>query len=67
MLQRALILLTQLCTGVAVFFVLEGFAWVEEGYGLHPMLAGALVALLLLVPHLLPIMYEEDNHGQETP
>ena len=54
MYQRALILLAQLMAALAVWTTLEGFAWVEQGHGIHPMLAGGMVAMFLLVPHLLP-------------
>lgn len=55
MLQRPIILIAQIATGLALFIGLEGFAYLEQGYGIHPILAGALVAVLLVVPHLLPI------------
>jgi len=47
------VLCTQVCTLMAMFFALEGMAWIESGFGIHPMLAGALACALFLTPHLV--------------
>lgn len=46
-------IMAQMCTGLALFAMLEGMAWIDKGYGLHPMLAGALATAALLTPHLV--------------
>lgn len=47
------ILSTQMSTGLAVFFVMEGHAWLSQGFGIHPMAAGAMACALFLLPHTL--------------
>jgi hypothetical protein len=44
--------MTQVSTGAALLAVVEGLNWIEIGYGLHPMLAGALAAAFVAVPYL---------------
>jgi hypothetical protein len=53
MIKYAFILMVQLCTGTALACAMTGFAWIDKGYGMHPMLAGALVTMFLLIPFLV--------------
>lgn len=54
----ALIALTQMSTGLMLFFALEGHAWITDGYGIHPMVAGASACAFFLLPYLVRRMYE---------
>ena len=54
MIRFATILLIQCMAMTAVFFVLEGHAWIDQGYGIHPLVAGVMATLLLISPYLLP-------------
>lgn len=60
MLRNFAILATQLSSALAVLILLEGHAWQTEGYGIHPIAAGFLAALLILVPHIFPRSQLED-------
>lgn len=54
MLRHAAILATQMCAALACLFTIEGFAWVNEGFGIHPVGAGFIAALFIIAPHLIP-------------
>jgi len=47
------VLLIQTTVFMAVLIALKGLDWIDIGRGLHPMFAGALVAVLILAPHLV--------------
>lgn len=51
--KYAFIIMVQLCTGTALLCAMEGFAWIDAGYGIHPMFAGVLATIFLLTPHLV--------------
>lgn len=51
--KHTLLILTQSAAMVAVFFVLEADSYMTDGYGIHPVVAGFVACLLLIVPHLL--------------
>ena len=54
MFRHAAILAAQLCAALAVFFTLEGMAYISDGYGVHPVGAGFIAALFIALPHLIP-------------
>ena len=54
MIRHFAILATQMLAALAVLFTLEGMAWLNEGYGVHPVGAGFMAALLIIAPHLIP-------------
>jgi hypothetical protein len=49
------IILTQVCAMLAVFFAMEGQAYIHEGWGVHPVGAGFMLALCLGIPHLIGV------------
>ena len=53
MIKYAYTIMVQICTGTAVLCAMEGFAWIDQGYGINPMLAGALTTMFLLAPLLV--------------
>lgn len=38
------------CGVCAVIVTIAGFNWIDTGYGLHPMLAGPLATLMVVLP-----------------
>lgn len=54
MLRHAAILATQMSAALAALFLVEAFAWLSEGYGLHPVGAGFIAALFIVAPHIIP-------------
>lgn len=48
-------LLAQVCGTSLVLFYYLGWHYMEEGYGLHPMLAGAGFATALALPWLITL------------
>lgn len=54
MLRHAAILATQMSAALAALFLIEAFAWLNEGYGLHPVGAGFIAALCFIAPHIIP-------------
>lgn len=59
MIRHLTILAAQLMAMLAVLFFIEAEAWLTEGYGIHPVGAGFIAALLLFAPHLIPKEYTE--------
>ena len=53
MIKYAYTLMVQICTGTALVCAMEGFAWIDQGYGVNPMAAGALTTMFLLIPFLV--------------
>lgn len=53
MIKYAYTIMVQLCTATALFSAMEGLAWIDQGYGINPMAAGALTTMLLLIPFLV--------------
>ena len=47
------ILLAQTSVLAAVGLFNLGVSWIDRGHGFHPMAAGALAVVLLLVPYLM--------------
>ena len=54
MIRHFAILATQMLAALAMLFMIEGMAWLTEGYGVHPVGAGFMAALLIIAPHLIP-------------
>jgi hypothetical protein len=48
------IAITQVSTFGALVAVVAGHLYITEGYGLHPILAGAVATLLVAGPYLVP-------------
>ncbi len=53
-------LVTQIATATAVGFAYLGHAWLTVGWGLHPLVAGVIVAICLATPHV-PVIQEETS------
>ncbi len=53
MIKYAYTIMVQISTGTALLCAMEGFAWIEQGVGINPMLAGALTTMFLLIPLLV--------------
>jgi len=47
------VLFTILCTLVSLNYVQLGNAYIEEGYGLHPMISFPVAIALIIVPFIL--------------
>lgn len=45
-------IMAQLSGVIALILWTQGHAWIDNGYGLHPMLAGMGVILAILLPHV---------------
>ena len=56
-----LIFVGQVSAALACAMSLLGFDWLLEGHGVHPMLAGGFVALLMVVPYILVYTEEYDD------
>lgn len=56
--KYAIVALTQMSTGLCLFFALEGQAWINNGYGIHPMVAGAAAAGLFALPYMVRKLYK---------
>ena len=55
----------QSCTVAAILAVYLGMAWITEGRGLHPVLAGALSFALIVIPYWLhPEISPTHNHKE---
>jgi hypothetical protein len=59
-LRHALLILTQSASACAVLFLVEAYAYMEDGRGINPVAAGFMVCLLLIIPHML-VNIGEDN------
>jgi hypothetical protein len=44
----------QIAAVAAVAYLHVGQLWITEGYGLHPIIAGAVAGALILAPYFLP-------------
>jgi len=54
MIRHFAILATQMSAALAALFLVEAFAWLTEGYGVHPVAAGFMAALFIIAPHIIP-------------
>lgn len=54
MYRIALIMYTQVATFGSLMLIYLGQSYITEGYGLYPILAGAIALLLWISPLLLP-------------
>ena len=54
MIRHMAILATQMSAALAALFIVEAFAWLTEGYGIHPVASGFIAALLIIAPHIIP-------------
>lgn len=52
-------IITQVCTGLCIFMALEGHAWIDSGFGIHPMAAGAMAVVFFIIPHFIARYYYE--------
>ncbi len=54
MIRHMAILATQMSAALAALFIVEAFAWLNEGYGIHPVASGFIACLFIIAPHLIP-------------
>ena len=47
------ILFTQLFTILSVLTIGMGIDWIDTGFGLHPVLAGAIAVSTIAIPYLI--------------
>lgn len=45
-------IMAQLSGIIALILWTQGYAWIDDGHGLHPMAAGMGVVVALLLPHV---------------
>ena len=65
MLKYAYTLMVQSTTGVALFFAMAGLSWIDQGYGIHPMTAGVIATVALLIPYLVAQPVLGDCYGDD--
>jgi hypothetical protein len=51
----------QMCGVLAVVFYGAGRGWIDEGHGLHPMLAGAGILFCLVAPYFMAWEQEDED------
>lgn len=56
-----LIILAMICNSLALFLLNEGFAWVDTGYGLHPIASGVAATVLMLTPSFVARRVEKEH------
>lgn len=53
------LLITQILTGLACLSLMLGNDWLAEGYGLHPLIAGAAAVVFIILPYIFELMLED--------
>lgn len=55
------VLITVICTLLANNYLNLGNAWIEEGYGLNPIISFPVATLLIIIPFALHYLQRKDS------